>query len=305
MIDFIPGSVLAKFNDSETILALSYNMATRPGCMGCTIIDLTKEGYPIAVQQLLPDISDFMEIDVTGSIQEKYMPAVEAGDCSIGCRLEQDFGGINVYFDLTAPGLTITGYYHCSSPNEAYRFDLIRAVTGEDAHALISRYDEARQARYWFEGNVYTRATAAEDGPKIFQGAWYFPLINEVFEDLGITDLRTMEEYLSTVFTDSMTEMLMARCGDETASDPVHFLWADGTLWVVDAARGSDSFKVYPEYFVSEKTEDTMTLTCRVYQLDYDPVPDELVPNPTPLEYRYEFVKSGDIWLCGSFPIIW
>jgi len=305
MIDFVPGSVLAKFNDSETMLALSYNMATRPGCMGCTIIDLTKEGYPIAVQQLLPDISDFMEIDVTGSIKEKYMPAIEAGDCSIGCRLEQDFGGINVYFDLTASGLTITGYYHCSSPHEAYRFDLIRAVTGEDAHALISRYDEARQARYWFEGNVYTRATAAEDGPKTFQGSWYFPLINEVFEALGITDLTTMEEYLSSVFTESMTEMLMARCGDETSSEFLHYLWADGKLWVVDAARGSDSFKVYPEYFVSEKTEDTMILTCRVYQLDYDPVPDELVPNPTPLEYRYEFVKSGSTWLCGSFPIIW
>ncbi len=304
MIDFVPGSVLVKFNDSETILALSYTLASDQRHMGCTIIDLTKEGYPIAVHQLLPDLSQFLEIDVTGSISETFRLSQAAADFTIGCRLEQDFGGINVYFDLTAPGLTITGYYACSAPYEAYRFDLIRAVTGEDAHDLIARYDEAYQVRYWFEGNLQTRATA-EDVPKVIDGIRYYPLRNDFFDAMGITDLTTLKAYISTVFTEDMTDELMKNCITENSSNPGMILWADGKLWVADAARGSDSFKVYPEYFVSEKTEGSLTLTCHVYQLDYDPVLEELIPDPTPLEYRYEFVKSGDTWLCGSFPIIW
>lgn len=303
---FTEGEINACLNEEETNLAIIHTIHTSPDLQACTIIDLTDDKYPVLTTKMPPDIEEFVTgIDVTGKIQNAIMADVASEKYAIRCEIKSlEDTNICLRYFLTVNDVEIDGAYYHTRENikEERKFDVSRAVTGVDTIDFIKQHEKVTQARDWFDGS-----TGSGDTTIYINGVPYTSLESSTITEKGISDLDSLRKYLSGLFTEDMTQQLMAMCksDNEKNLDKVVILYYNNQLYIKPIGRGTDPYKVCPEYFIKNKNDNELTLVCRVYQLELDMDSGELIPNPVPIDYEYSYVRVDDMWLCDDYPIIW
>ena len=187
--------------------------------------------------------------------------------------------------------------------------DKASGKTDPQVERFLPYYDAAHSVMTWFSGHGSFGATA-EDLRKFF-GYDYIDVSNyNVFVSNGITDPESMREYLGSIFTEKMTEELMAKCAAESyvpeegeRNLPV-FLFRDGKVYII-AAAGSSRLYAEPEFSMNKVTEEEAILASRVYRIRYDALLGDYVTSDIGDLYFFRFRKAGDTWLCDEFPVFW
>lgn len=290
-----------------TVAAITYTPVSDSRITECTVIDLDKQLF---IATFAPTAMEFInDADVDGTVADAFDYYAKTGNYTISCTpTRSNWYELNLNFTLHTDVVEVNGYYYVSFEN--YNGTTLRtteAIIGQDAMELMPYYNAAYDVIYWFHGQDALETSYGDGDLLSLYGVTYSKIVDERFTEFETLDDLTA--HFRSILTDSEADYLISRCADESfvyAGDynfPTIVLH-DGEFYCIDAARGSDSFKRYPFYYIRESTDETATLVCCVFQLEVDEESGELVPGEA-IEYEYKFVCDGDIWKCDSFPIIW
>lgn len=187
--------------------------------------------------------------------------------------------------------------------------DKAAGLTDPQAEEFMPYYDAAHRVIKWFSGNGSFGAAA--DNIIEFFGYDYIDVSNyNVFVSNGITDPESMRDYLSSIFTEKMTDELMAKCADENyvpaegERNLPMFLFRDGKVHII-AAAGSYRQHAEPEFSMIEVTEEEAILASRVYRIQYNNLLGDYVKSDIGELYYFKFRNVGGTWLCDEFPVFW
>lgn len=279
---------------------------TGPYRMNAAAVDLTNGKIQYIYD---PDPEALIaSIDVSGSIREKF--DLENYRLSLYAEIPNAPDSVTIMANLMSGKQLLEGSVGLAHAD--YQIDKAsagRVITGNEEDMVLTDelmllHDKACEAVYWFEGldqlqGDWNTTITRESG----RGGRleYAKVTDPVFEENGINSLETLENYFRTIFTEEMTASLMKFC---TGDEPI-LLEADGAMWILGAARGSNFSYSRPEYFLSESTENTAVITARVYRWT-DITEDGYLyeDEPTDFQYRFELAADGT-WRCASFEGIW
>lgn len=178
-------------------------------------------------------------------------------------------------------------------------------LTDPQTEEFMPCYDAAERVVRWFTVYSSFGVPANAETVRVFFGYEYIDVSNSnVFVSNGITDLASMREYLSTIFTEKMTEELMAKCTDDTVWEgeylPV-FVFRDGKVYYI-AAAGSRRSYTQPEFSIIEMTEEEAVMAIRMYEIRYDILIGNYVKSDISELHFFKFKNVGGTWLCDEFP---
>lgn len=291
------------------IAAITYTPAADIRVTECTVIDLEKQLF---IATFAPTAMEFIDgADVDGTVSDAIDYYAENGNYRISCtpvRSRYIWYGLNLFFTLHTDSGEVNGYYYVSFENyENTELRTTEAIIGQYAMELMPYYNAAYDVIYWFQGLDALKTSYAEGDMISLYGVSYSKIVDERFAEFKTLD--DLDAHFRSILTDAGADNLISKCADESFVYEGDYNYPtivlhDGEFYCIDAARGSDSFKQYPFFYVSDMTEDTATLVCCVFQMDFDEESGLIVPGEA-IEYEYRFIRDGDVWKCESFPIIW
>ncbi|MEG1988682.1 MAG: hypothetical protein RR035_05790, partial [Oscillibacter sp.] len=111
----------------------------------------------------------------------------------------------------------------------------------------------------------------------------------------GLTDLNDLGNYLRSLFSEELTEQLLATGGDHPL-----YLDVDGALYTTAGARGADIYKGAITTAVDRGAETAYSVNVTVETLAAD------LSTVTGLEcWSFPYEMTGDRWVFTSFDLVY
>ncbi|MEG1658198.1 MAG: hypothetical protein RR288_03985 [Oscillibacter sp.] len=158
-----------------------------------------------------------------------------------------------------------------------------RPITDEE---ILAAYARAVEAYSWFD----LAALPSTGAPTLVDG-WEYYLVDAP----GLTDLNDLGNYLRSLFSEELTEQLLATGGDHPL-----YLDVDGALYTTAGARGADIYKGAITTAVDRGAETAYSVNVTVETLAAD------LSTVTGLEcWSFPYELTGDRWVFTSFDLVY
>ncbi len=295
---FLPGSTILTLSEDEKTLVVNYISNIDTNREGATLFDLEAKQVR---SHYLPRPEEIIAVnDPTGELAKKFQPYIESGQWQITCTAKADGAYVELIYELVTDTISAQASTRVSKDNYYGILQMSGYVPNADAAEFLDEFERAREAYYWFDGGT---PTVNDPTGKVIElrGLMYAPIESDRFTENNITDLESLEKYLNTVFTEKATAEFMSKCADVndiSTDDNAYYviLYHNGILYVHLGGRGTWPTSD-PIFILKEKSDNTAVLAIYVYDARYTDIKW--------VEFEAEFVRSGDVWLCDSFPHIW
>ncbi|MBQ9941075.1 MAG: hypothetical protein IJO74_06015 [Clostridia bacterium] len=159
----------------------------------------------------------------------------------------------------------------------------------EDINSFMdSKYKTAKEAFFWFTASSMPSAEQIVDFNNIkeINGIYYYKVGHN-----SIKNLSDLENYLKSLFSDEIVEMLFSVGKDR-------YIDIDGELWASDASRGTNIYIGDVFYTITEKSDSKIEYTATVEKLS-----DDLQTVDEICTYTYCYEKCENGWRWTDFSI--